>query len=203
MPLTRLTRPLGSEPLPEGNVWTPTSRSSVAKSSHPLLPALPPGDAVLRLRWVHPHGDRPQQLYPVLNDCPLGKITLTSMPKARTLRVPGGFLQKEPQELALAASHLDARASRTRPARMPAHWRSRSTGWPSTSRPHQGTSVTLKRVGSRRRDQCGGSGGGRGPTRACGGVGQRRHERSGSRRHTRGPTPRAGAAGASAPCRRS
>ncbi len=92
----------------EGNAWTPSFRWSVATSSRLPLAAKPPGDAVLRLRaWGRPHQGKQQRLRLVLNDCPLGELTLTSLPEVFTLRAPASCLDKAPQELVFTASHLD------------------------------------------------------------------------------------------------
>ena len=92
----------------EGNAWTPTFRWSVALSSRLLLPARPPGEAVLRLQaWGRPHAGNQQRLSLMLNDCSLGTITLGKFPEVYGVRVPSGCFHQAPQELVFEADHLD------------------------------------------------------------------------------------------------
>lgn len=95
----------------EGNAWTPTFRWSVTPAARLLLPARPPGEAVLRLRaWGRPHVGRPQQLAFALNGCALGELTLDELPKVHAFRVPAPCLHEPPQDLVMTTSHLDVPA---------------------------------------------------------------------------------------------
>jgi hypothetical protein len=92
----------------ESNVWTPTFRWSVARTTRLPLAARPQGDAVLRLRaWGRAHEGRPQRLTLSLNGYRLEELTLAQFPAVSEVRVPASCLRDAPQDLVLTTSHLD------------------------------------------------------------------------------------------------
>jgi hypothetical protein len=119
----------------------------VAASSRLPLAAKPPGDAVLRLRaWGRAHQGKPQRLRLVLNDCPLGELTLGSLPAVFSLPVPAGCLHAAPQWLVFEADHLDVPAASdpasadTRTLAFALDWLALDPAPASEGKPHSETS---------------------------------------------------------------